>query len=149
MPWGQITGVRALQWMEEIRGFIKNKPTRLFAAEHMGTLDGHSFSSVVRGLDLRAASKQNAQWRNEHTDAYCLLRDYRYGRRSRKWLMGRHLNNRINGGNDVWATFVRLNAVLSPNLIRIYKHSVNELAGATVNQLEQIGATISRLEKSL
>ena len=135
MAWGATTGVRALQWLKETLGIIHSKPEKMFVAERMGDLSGKAFAEHVSSLEKEAAKHQNSRWRNEHTDAYCFLRDYRYGRRSRRWLMTKAMDTKLENTSDLWTNFVRINHVFDPTVDRLLKEDVNSLSGQKPEQL--------------
>lgn len=135
MAWGQLTGVRALQWLRETFGLTASKPVRLFTAEQMPEMNGKSFGKTVKELEYVAAREQNARWRSEHTDAFCFLRDYRYGRRSRRWLMARALDTRLENNSELWAHFCRINHAMDPKIDRLYHQNVNQLVRTPFNKL--------------
>jgi len=138
LAWGQLTGIRALQWLKETLGIATTPLTRMFAAERMKEMDGHSFNQIIHGLELRAVEKQNARWRNEHTDAFCFLRDYRYGRRSRRWLMAKALDTRLENNSELWANFCRINHADDPTIDRLYRQNVNQLIRTPIGKLMKL-----------
>jgi hypothetical protein len=135
MAWGQITGVRALQWLKETLGLAKSERVKMFTAEQMPDMDGKSFGRTVSELERIAAKEQDARWRSEHTDAFCFLRDYRYGRRSRRWLMAKAFDTRLENNSELWAHFCRVNHATDPTIDRLYRQNVNQLVRTPFSKL--------------
>jgi hypothetical protein len=128
MPWGPVTGVRALQWKEQILKHLNSRPGRVFTAEKMDKIGGESFKKTITDLDRVAANDQGSRWRNEHTDADCFLRDYRYGRRSRKWLFARAEDTRLEGTSELYGNYLTINYAIDPKANWIYKQSPDNMA---------------------
>lgn len=129
MPIGQTTGVRSLQDLKYLQAFIAATVQNRFIAEAAGSLTGDNLFKVASDLDKVAAENQNATWRQEHTDAYCLARDFRYGRRSRKWLMAKALATDFDHAYNLWMSFVTENWVTNQATIApLLKQEANYLA---------------------
>lgn len=134
MAYGQTSGVRSLQIWRFTQAFIAAKTQNIFAAEVAGSLDGKSLLQVAAEIDKVAAKKQNASWRQEHTDAYALARDFRYGHRSRKWLFAKALRTRFDQSYDGWRSFQRENVILHPEVDKLPKQDIVALANAKFSE---------------
>ena len=128
MPLGQTTGVRSLQQLRQAQAFVNAKAQNVFISEVAGTVNGDILFSTVSAIDQTAAKAQNATWRQEHTDSYCLARDFRYGHRSRKWLFARGLHSRFDHAYQQWAVFVTTNLTTNPSIKQMTGQDVNKLA---------------------
>jgi hypothetical protein len=135
MPWGSVTGVRALQRWKRTLAFIGAKVQNAFAAELAGSLSGASLTQNTKDLDGKAAAEQNSRWRQEHTDAYCLARDHRYGRRSRRWLFARSLGSDMDHAYWVWVVFNRENGIVVPEIAQMPSQDPNALAEKPYNEI--------------
>lgn len=128
MAIGQLTGVRGLQTWRFTQAVISAKSQNVFASEVAGTLDGKSLTSVASAIDAVAAKEQNAAWRQEHTDAYCLARDFKYAHRSRKWLSAKALRTTCDHAYEEYSSFLRENVILQPELAKLPGQDVAVLA---------------------
>ena len=108
--------------------FIEAKVQNLFAAEQAGSFKGQSLDKVTHDMDPYAAKNLDARWRMEHADAYCLARDHRYGRRSRRWLQARAIHTQLSEDYAEWTAFVRENDVVAPDIDKLPTLDSNTLA---------------------
>lgn len=114
--------------MQQAQAFTNAKSQNVFVSEVAGSINGDVLFSVTGKIDLTAAKAQNATWRAEHTDSYCLARDFRYGHRSRKWLFARGLRSRFDAAFQQWAVFVTTNLTTNPSIRTLTSQDVNKLA---------------------
>lgn len=135
MPFGQVTGVRSLQDLRYLQAFIAATTQNLFSAELAGTINGKVLFDVAAEIDKVAAKKQDASWRQEHTDAYCVARDFRYAHRSRKWLFAKALSSDFDRAYALWQSFVQENFVTQPQIAKMPGEDVNALADKPFNQV--------------
>jgi hypothetical protein len=135
MAIGQLTGVRGLQTWRFTQAIISAKSQNVFASEVAGTLDGKPLVKVASAIDAVAAKKQNASWRQEHTDAYCLARDFKYAHRSRKWLAAKALRTTCDHAYEEYASFLRENVILQPELDKLPGKDVAVLAATPFSDI--------------
>ena len=128
MALAQLTGVRGLQTWKFTLAVIGSKAQNVFSAEFVGSLRGTQLQKVSKALDAVAAAKQNARWRLEHTDAFCLARDFRYGRRSRRWLAAKALRSKFDQAYAEYAVFLNENVLLNPDLAKLPSQDINVLS---------------------
>jgi hypothetical protein len=133
MPFPQTTGARGLHQATELQEFIAAKTQSRFSAERAGTVRGNELFELAAQVDKVAADKQNATWRQEHTAAYTLARDFRYGHRSRRWLFSRSLSSGFDHAYEQWASFVRENLVTHPGIVRMLRENQEQLSRKTIN----------------
>lgn len=135
MPIAQTTGVRGLQSFKLTQAFVEAKAQNSFIAEVEGSLNGENLFKVAKQIDQVAAKQQNARWRQEHTDAYCLARDFRYGRRSRKWLFAKAIRTRFDSAYTSWSGFVQENILVQPDVAQLTKQDINKLVNESFSEV--------------
>lgn len=123
-----------MQELKYLQAFIAATVQNRFVAEVAGSVNGAGLFTVAEEIDKVAASKQDATWRQEHTDAYCLARDFRYGRRSRKWLFAKALSSDFDSAYHLWLSFVTENLVVQPQIKNMPSSSINSLAEQPFNK---------------
>ncbi len=105
MNYGQTVGTRALVEESRTKDFCAAKAQSGFSAEQLSGFLDSGLDKLVDLADEQAAIKQWSQLRMEFTDLFCLRRDITYGNRSRKWLMTRALQTRLNRVYVAWREF--------------------------------------------
>lgn len=133
--WGQLTGVRALQRWKYKMALIQAQTQSVFEAETAGSFKGHDLIKVAVSLDETAAKEQNARWKMEHADAYCLLRDHHYGRASRRWLLARALRTSMDQAYAEWCSFVRENQVIVPTISDLPAEDIKTLGNTPYQKI--------------
>jgi hypothetical protein len=133
--WSQTTGTRALQRWKLCMAFIKAKAQNMFEAELAGSFKAASLDEVTSGIDQVTADEQNARWKMEHAEAYCLARDHRYGRRSRRWLYARALATKLDSAYVEWGAFVRENDLSNPDISQLPAEDFNTLSQKTYQEV--------------
>lgn len=126
MPYGQTTGVRALVDHALTSAEAQGGQQR-FVAETVGDGKGAGLLLVLKALDEKYARSRNATYQQEYIAAYALARDFRYARRSRRWLLGRVVQNRFDRACNTWTSFLRENLTLDPSLEKLVARDINEL----------------------
>lgn len=134
MAYAQTSGVRGLQVWRFTQDFISAKAQNVFSAEVAGSVTGKELLSVVAEIDKVAATKQNSSWRQEHTEAFALARDFRYGHRSRKWLFAKALRTRCDQAYEGWMSFLRENVILHPSISKLPKRDIVALSNAKFSE---------------
>lgn len=106
MSFGETLGTRSLVSTKETQAYGQAEQLSLFTNEFFQTLNVSELDSLFSDIDQRVQKRPTSQLKLEFNDAFALRRDIRYGVRSRKWLMAKGLQTKLNTHYAGWRAFV-------------------------------------------
>ena len=133
MAFGQVTGARAIYALRLVQSYVGAKLPRLWFSERLQALKTKEFDPVVQELDLAAVQARDTAMDHEHTELFALRRDQRYATRSRRYLMLRGQQTKIDASYEVWRMFVAQNP--DADLERFFTEDVKSLMEKPFSEL--------------
>ena len=104
---GRTSAVMALERRKELASELASQTPKMWTSELLGVneLD----SATASQFDIAASQQPISRFMNEHIEAYCRMRDFRYLRRSRRWLYCRAAQTALDSDYEVVANYARQN----------------------------------------
>lgn len=105
MAYGQTLGARALVLLKRTIAALRGEVPWSFEAEIAGEAKGTGLTKLTHVVDAAAAQTAGTALGQERAEAYALARDFRYARRSRRWLIARGWQSRYDRAYVQWNRF--------------------------------------------
>lgn len=127
MTTGPVSGVQALRLNAFTDAINKGTAQNPFLAEDWSSVSGKDLLQVYQQIADVAAQRRDSSWQQELTLAFSRQRDFRYGQRSRRWLMARGLRNRYDRACLLWGSFVQMNLAEHPEIAELTRQDLRTL----------------------
>jgi hypothetical protein len=128
----EVSGARALQDIAQVSSYLRGNTPRIWSAEFLAGLKDNQ--TLFNSIDARTAVEATSEMLLELDALFCLRRDLRYGRRSRRWLYTRAMRTRKLRDYEQWVAFAKENGG-SDLRGKFLEQDPKTFAGKTYNEL--------------
>lgn len=129
----KTTAVRALEGLSLLQRYLVGDIQRTKLSELLTSLKSEELSKLFAEYDIKSIGQKDPGMREEMLDAFCLLRDQRYGQRSRKHLYTQAYQSKLRGRYEAFMEFRLVNGPAVTN------NALDKSAGEkTLDQLQPV-----------
>lgn len=104
-----ITVGRAIQALDKLHGYVDGNIVKQLYQELIGSADGANLDAILTQLDIQAAQTRGTDCELEHTEMFCIQRDYQYATMSRRALYQNAYQEKLRQAYELFMAFAREN----------------------------------------